>query len=345
MDIDGRRYLFFAGTSYLGLQVHEEFIEWIVEGMKRYGAHYGGSLRFPYSGEVYGEVERFFARWCGTEAALLCSSGTTAGLLTQRWCREFELCIALEAHPAQVGCAPFHTVHTVEKEEEVVELVRQSDVDRVLVWTCSVYSSWGRKRGWEWLEALPVGKRYRIVVDDSHGIGVTGVEGRGVSSFLKPRRADVELVWMFSLAKAFSVPGGIISGSGDVVESLRGTETWGGSSPPPGPYLYALVHSEELIRRQYRKLCGLVKRAETLLEGVPHRHEVGYPVFWFEGEGLAEYLRDRGMIISAFRYPDERSELQQRVVVHAALEEEDVEKMAEAVKNFYRGRGLRLKIL
>ncbi len=339
IDIDGRRYLFFAGTSYLGLQVHEEFIGRIVEGIRRYGVHYGGSLRFPYSGEVYGEVEQFFARWCGVEAALLCSSGTTAGLLTQRWCREYELCIALEAHPAQVSCAPFHTVHMVEEEGEVVELVRRSAEDRVLVWTCSVYSSWGRKRGWAWLEALPQGRRYRIVVDDSHGIGVTGVEGRGVSSALKLDRGDVEMVWMFSLAKAFSVPGGIIAGSGSVVDSLRGTETWGGSSPPPGPYLYALVRSEGLIRRQYRKLCRLVERAEALLAGVPHRHELGYPVFWFEGEGLAEYLREREMIISSFRYPDERSELQQRVVIHAALEEEDVEKMAEAVKKFYRGCG------
>jgi len=306
---EGRRYLFFAGTSYLGLQVHEEFIGRLEEGIRRYGAHYGGSLRFPHSGEVYEMVERFFVRWCGTEAALLCSSGTTAGLLTQRWSGEYELCIALEAHPAQISCAPFHTVYTVEEEEEVVELVRRSDAGSVLVWTCSVYSSWGRRRGWGWVEALPRGRRYRIVVDDSHGIGVTGVDGRGVS--------------------------GIIAGSSSVVGSLRGTEIWGGSSPPPGPYLYALVHSEELIGRQYRKLCRLVERAEALLEGVPHRHERGYPVFWFEGEGLAEYLLEEGMIISAFRYPDERSELQQRVVVHAALEEEDVEKMAEAVKKFY----------
>src|SRR5262245_43755281 len=76
--IDGVRYLYFAGTSYLGLAANTDVIEAGCEAMRRYGVHSATSrARFGTNPPVL-EVERAAADFFGTEAAFYFSSGYVA---------------------------------------------------------------------------------------------------------------------------------------------------------------------------------------------------------------------------------------------------------------------------
>ena len=76
--IDGVRYLYFAGTSYLGLAAHPEVIEAGCEAMRRYGVHSATTrARFGTIPPVL-EVEQRAAEFFGTEDAFYFGSGYIA---------------------------------------------------------------------------------------------------------------------------------------------------------------------------------------------------------------------------------------------------------------------------
>ena len=72
---NGRRFLYFAGTGYLGLQSHPEVIAAAQAAVAQYGVHSATSRTGMGSTPLLEEVERRAAEFLGTEAALYLMSG------------------------------------------------------------------------------------------------------------------------------------------------------------------------------------------------------------------------------------------------------------------------------
>ena len=73
--IDGVRYLYFGGTSYLGLANHPEVIEAGCAAIRHYGVHSATTrARFGTNPPVL-DVERLAAKFFGTEDAFYFGSG------------------------------------------------------------------------------------------------------------------------------------------------------------------------------------------------------------------------------------------------------------------------------
>ena len=81
VTIDGRRYRYFAGTSYLGLHGHPEVIAAGCEAFRRYGVHTATTRAgFGNSAPVL-EVERRAADFAGREAAFHFTSRNTSSAM------------------------------------------------------------------------------------------------------------------------------------------------------------------------------------------------------------------------------------------------------------------------
>ena len=63
LNYKNEEWLYFSGTAYLGLTHHPEFHIHLREGLKRYGANFGGSRLSNMKLSVFQEAEVFLAEW------------------------------------------------------------------------------------------------------------------------------------------------------------------------------------------------------------------------------------------------------------------------------------------
>ena len=84
VEIDGRRYVNFASNDYLGLTHHPAVIDAACAAAGRDGAARGAAPLITGYGPAHAAAEAAIARWKGTEAAVLLSSGYLANAAAVR---------------------------------------------------------------------------------------------------------------------------------------------------------------------------------------------------------------------------------------------------------------------
>ena len=76
--VGGKEYLFFGGTSYLGLATDKAYASIFIEGIQRYGINNGTSRNNNVQQAIFDQAEEYAAKRFGFEASLLLSSGYLA---------------------------------------------------------------------------------------------------------------------------------------------------------------------------------------------------------------------------------------------------------------------------
>ena len=346
VQVDAEEWLYFSGTAYLGVVRDPEFQEWVKEGIDRYGLHYGGSPHANIRLDLFDKVEHLFSELTGAEAALVVSSGTLAGQLTMQVLarRGGTFHYAPGVHPAlwteryrpfegSYGnwvdrMAPlFHSGSASMPEAPIVLLTNAPDSLHV------------RRYDFSWLEQLPADRPVSVVLDDSHGIGLTGPRGAGIFPTLHVP-AHVELIVIASLAKAFGIPGGIVLSSGKTIGEMRSHPFFGGASPPSPAFLHGFIQGQDHYRKAHRNLLRNIQRfrAGTEKTGL-FRSLPDYPVFYTPAKDLAGFLAQRQILISSFNYPSPADDALTRVVVNSLHSPEDIVRLTGLIGEYARKAG------
>jgi 7-keto-8-aminopelargonate synthetase-like enzyme len=268
--IDGRRYLYFAGTGYLGLQGHRDVIRAACEATERYGIGSATTRAGLGNTPPVLETERQAARLFGTEDAFYFMSGYVGNDILARMIEgEVEVIFVDE-------CSHYCVVEAAARFGKPVRRFHHADADaladalrkelppraRPLVMTDGVFSALGT--------IAPVAEYYEILrrypgasllVDDAHGLGVLGQNGRGTLEhaglFELGVNADLpdrdkpdspRLLLCGTLSKALGGYGGMIPGTKAIMERIRSTSHYyAGASPPPIPAAAASARAIELV--------------------------------------------------------------------------------------------------
>jgi 8-amino-7-oxononanoate synthase len=110
---EGREYLFFSGTAYLGMGSVGEFEKLLIEGFSKYGISHGLSRVNNVRLGVYEQFEVFFAEKAKAEKSMVWSSGFLAGTAAVNYLKKDadKIFIAPDTHPAVLaeGLHPFRT--------------------------------------------------------------------------------------------------------------------------------------------------------------------------------------------------------------------------------------------
>ena len=183
--IDGKRYLYFGGTSYLGLAAHPEVIEAGCAALRQFGLHTATTrARFGTSPPVL-EVERRAAEFFATEDAFYFTSGYCANhILMAALAPDADAVLVDEAaHYSVVEAARLAEARTSpfrpRDADDLARLVRGHR--RVLVMADAVGPSTGVLAPVaDYLRALTNCERATLMLDDAHGFGVLGPAGRGL---------------------------------------------------------------------------------------------------------------------------------------------------------------------
>jgi glycine C-acetyltransferase len=239
--VDGKKVIMFCSNNYLNLSNHPKIIQASIDAAKKYGAGSGSVRAIAGTMELHMEVEKRLAKFKGTESSLIYQTGfaANAGLIPQL-VGKGDVIISDELNHGSIidGVRLTKADRAVYKHRDMGELEKVlKDADkkyrRILVITDGVFSMDGDIAPMD--QIVKICKEYGAMtyVDDAHGEGVVGPDGRGIGAhFGIEGKIDVE---MGTFSKAFGVVGGLIAGSQDLVNfALNKSRTWllSGSHPP-----------------------------------------------------------------------------------------------------------------
>jgi 7-keto-8-aminopelargonate synthetase-like enzyme len=264
--IDGREYLYFVGTGYLGLQGNSEVIRAACQATARYGLHSATSRAGFGNTPPTLAVERRAAEFFGCEAAFYFSAGyASAGVLLRAvenrfgalFLDEYSHCSVADA-ARQSGRPTFSFRHRDAGDLADCLRRRLPPGGRPLVMTDGVFSVRGTIAPLvEYRKMLVEYAGSGVLVDDAHGVGVLGCCGRGTLEhfgLLKDVNscddvnAGVAFLLCAALSKALGGFGGIIPGSRRFIEQTRSASHWyDGATAPPSPVAAASARALELI--------------------------------------------------------------------------------------------------
>ena len=113
LTIENEEYLYFGGTSYLGVQTDATFQDLVIRAIKKYGSNYGASRKSNVRFSLYHKAENKLANWVGSEACITMSSGYLAGQLVSSYFNApgYKLFYAPNSHSAlfQTNTKPYAT--------------------------------------------------------------------------------------------------------------------------------------------------------------------------------------------------------------------------------------------
>jgi len=239
--VDGKEVVMLCSNNYLNLSNHPRLIKGAIDAAEKFGAG-SGSVR-PIAGtmKLHMEVERKLAKFKGTESSLIYQTGfaANAGLIPQL-VGKGDVIISDELNHGSIidGVRLNKADRAVYKHcnmGELEKVLKDADkkYNRILTITDGVFSMDGDIAPMD--EIVKLAKEYGAMtyVDDAHGEGVIGPDGRGIGAhYGLEGEIDVE---MGTFSKAYGVVGGLIAGSQDLVNfAYNKSRTWllSGSHPP-----------------------------------------------------------------------------------------------------------------
>jgi 8-amino-7-oxononanoate synthase len=341
---DGRELVSFCCNDYLALSHHPAVIAAAQGATRRYGVGSGASRLVTGNHPLYEELEARLARWKGSERALVFGSGYLANLgILPAFAGAGDLIVAdALSHSCLFGGARLSgaqvAVFRHNDLEHCASLLKElrAGHGRCLLLTDGVFSMDGDRAPVEELHALAEAYDAWLHVDDAHGLGVVE-DGRG-SCVVAGRKVPVPLQ-MGTLSKAVGAYGGYLCASEAVTSLLvsRARTLVYSTGLPPATVAAAcaaldLIASDAaLVRRPMQNAARFCAQLE-----LPAPASCIVPLVLGEAEtalAASEDLAARGFLVAPIRPPTvPAGTARLRLTFTAAHSEEDVQRLAEAVR-------------
>lgn len=334
--LEGKEYHFFSGTSYLGMNQDEDFKKLLIEGMNRYGMSFGSSRNGNLQLDIYEQAEEKMARWVGSEKALTVSSGMLAGQIVAQYLKTQNTTFFYAPHSHAANFYESNIILPNLSFEAWAVTIRQQILEKNALHSVIICNSCDALKlshyDFSWTSQLPYNQPITLIIDDSHGLGITGKNGSGIFKQISVN-SNVRLVVVSSLHKAMGIAGGVVFGDNDFIETLRHTAFFASCSPIVPAYLYAYIHADEIYARNLLKLQSNIQRFNLqtfdyqLFNFLPN-----YPVYYTLQDDLYDFLFENGIFIYSFAYPIKTGKPNTRIVLSAWHNEEQIDFLAEKVK-------------
>jgi 8-amino-7-oxononanoate synthase len=277
VTVDGREYLAFCSNDYLGLAADPRLAAAAHEGIARYGVGSGASHLILGHSAAHHELELALAQFVRQPRALLFSTGYMAnmgvvGALLGRGDAVFadRLNHASLNDAALLSRAAFKR-YAHNDLDALERLLKTTPARRRLVVTDAVFSMDGDIAPVAAL--LEVCERHDayLFLDDAHGFGVLGAEGRGTLAHCGI--ASDRIIYMATLGKAAGVAGAFVAGDETLIETLiQNARTYIYTTATPPLLAQALLASLQLIgEEEWRRarLRELIAQLRQGLAGLP----------------------------------------------------------------------------
>jgi len=350
--VDGKNLLNFASNDYLGLAGNEEIAAALADGAVRWGAGSGASHLVSGHLAPHEALESEIAAFTGFPRALTFSTGYLANLaiiptLAPRGSMIFSdklnhasLIDAMQLAKAQ-GAETQRYAHCDMAALE--RLLVASDAETKLIVSDAVFSMDGDLAPLPALLALAERFDAWLVIDDAHGFGVLGPQGKGsLAHFNLP--AAPRILLMGTLGKAAGVGGAFVAGSATAIEFLlQRARSYIFTTAAPPAIACALSKSLQIVEHGDALRAELFANIARLRDGLgslpwqllPSATAI-QPLIVGDNEAtlaLAKALWERGLWVPAIRPPTvPKGTARLRISISAAHTAADIDQLIHALK-------------
>ena len=189
ITVDGKPYLAFCSNDYLGLANHPQLIAAMQQGVQQWGVGAGAAHLVSGHFGAHHQLEQQLAAFVSKPAALLFSTGYMANLgVVQALVGKGDTVFADKLNHASLNDAMSLSRAEMKRYRhgdmrQLAQLLEQTQGGRKLVITDAVFSMDGDMAPLRELLALCERHDAWLYVDDAHGFGVLGENGRGSLSY------------------------------------------------------------------------------------------------------------------------------------------------------------------
>jgi len=229
VTVKGKKHIMIGSNNYLGLTHHPYVQEAAIKAIEKYGTGCTGSRFLNGNLNIHEELDHKLAEYLGHEDAIVFSTGMQANLgALSALCGPKDLMLFDSENHASIIDSSRLALGTTFKykhnDMSSLEELLESNVhrfNRVVIVADGVFSMTGDVM--KLPEVVALAKKYGayVYVDDAHGLGVMGPEGRGtMKHFGLEKEVDFN---MGTFSKSFASIGGVISGSKENIDYVRHT--------------------------------------------------------------------------------------------------------------------------
>jgi len=346
--VDGRELLAFCSNDYLGLASHPRIVDAAIQAASRYGVGEGASHLLSGHSAVHERLEERLAEFMQMPRALLFSTGYQAniGAVTALAGPEDAIFSDVLNHASLIDGVRLSRARVVRYPHADLGFLSgalaESSASTKLIVTDGVFSMDGDIAPLPALLDLCERHDAWLLVDDAHGFGVMGPQGRGSPAHFGLRSSRI--VYVGTLGKAAGVAGAFVAGAAEVVESvLQRARTYIYTTAAPAMLAAAVETSLELIREDEWRRERLRNLIVVLREGLRESERALVPsdtpiqplVLGGNSEAVraSTALRERGILVPAIRPPTvPEGSARLRISLSAAHSEDDVLRLAAALR-------------
>ena len=348
VTIAGREYLAFCSNDYLGLANHPQLVEAVCDGARQYGVGAGASHLISGHSPAHHALESALANFTGFPQALLFSTGymANAGVVTALIGRG-DAVFADKLNHASLNDAVLHSrVKLIRYPHlDLAALERRlamSSARRKLVMTDAVFSMDGDMAPVVGLLALCDKYDAWLLLDDAHGFGVLGRQGRGVVSHFNI--SSSRIIYMATLGKAAGVFGAFVAAQAEIIETLiQSASSYIYTTATPPLLSHALLRSLTLIEQEEwrrERLSQLIVQLRQGLQSLrwklmPSATPIQPLIIGRNDEALqlSEALREHNILVPAIRPPTVlQGTARLRISLSALHSTEDVDRLTAALR-------------
>jgi 8-amino-7-oxononanoate synthase len=345
--VDGKSYLAFCSNDYLGLASHPQLVTALQQGAQQWGVGAGAAHLVSGHFAPHHELEQQLAAFVGKPAGLLFSTGYMANIgVVQALVGKGDTVFADKLNHASLNDAMLLSRAETKRYRhgdmaQLAQLLAQTKSGHKLVITDAVFSMDGDMAPLRELLALCEQHDAWLYVDDAHGFGVLGKQGRG--SLAHFGIASTRVIYMATLGKAAGVSGAFVAAERAVIDTLvNHAHSYVYTTATPPALSVALSQSLQLIAQGdalREHLQRLVAQLRDGLSDLPWQLMPSataiQPLLIGNNQQalkLSEGLRERGIWVAAIRPPTvPQGTARLRITLSAAHSAADVAQLIGAL--------------
>ena len=300
VTMEGRRTIMLGSNNYLGLTVDPRTISAAKEAVDRFGTGCSGSRYLNGTLSLHVEMEKRLARFFHKDDCVSFSTGYQANLgIISALCSRHDVVVSDKLNHASIvdACklsyAKMLRYEHNDMEDLECQLKKIGDNEGILIVVDGVFSMEGDLANLP--EIVKLKKRYgaRLMVDDSHGIGVLGEGGRGTAEHFGLE--DEVDVLMGTFSKSFASLGGFMAANERVSNYVRHNSRaniFSASMPPSN--VAVVLAALSIVESEPERRKNLMRNAEYMREG-------------YKKLGIKSVAESKSAVIPVMTYEDERT--------------------------------------
>ena len=295
VEMGGHKVLMFGSNAYTGLTGDQRVIDAAKKALDQYGSGCAGSRFLNGTLDLHVKLEKELAEFEHKDDALCFSTGfsVNAGVIAMVVGRNDYVICDDRDHASIVDGRRLSFAHQLKYKhndtEDLEKILQKLPYEAVkLIVVDGVFSMEGDLANLP--EIVKLKKKYNcsIMVDEAHGLGVFGKEGRGVCDHFG-LTDEVDLI-MGTFSKSLASIGGFIAGDADTINYLRHTcRTYIFSASDTPAATAAALEALHIVRSEPERIEALWRVTKYALKRFK---EEGFEIGETESPIIPLYVRD-----------------------------------------------------